>query len=483
MSEPPSAEPRIRQWPSTVMITDLKPYPAMKDSGVEWLGKVPEHWEVRRGKLLFRHRKQINADGGETNVLSLTLRGVVNNDPENPEGLVPKDYATYQLFRKGDLVFKLIDLENLQTSRVGLVHEDGIMSSAYVRLTPKVSLDIHFFYQQYFDLYLRGIYNQLGAGVRSTLGPYDLLELRVLLPPFPEQAKIVRYLDYVGRRVRQFVKAKQKLIGLLEEQKQAIIHRAVTRGLDPDVSLKDSGIEWLGETPEHWEIQPLKYWVHLNKSVLSENTEADFEFKYLDIGSVGMGILTEKPQRIRFSAAPSRARRIVRSGDTLVSTVRTYLKAVWFADEQNDDLIASTGFAVLSPNLNTAPKYVSYLVQSDSFTNRVTAESVGIAYPAIPESKLAKFKVAIPPLAEQTIIVEHLNKATANIDAIIAHTRREIALLQEYHTRLTADVVTGKVDVRGAAANLPDEVFVSASPRAPDVPETKTGNAVEESRT
>jgi len=453
------------------MIADFKPYPAMKDSGVEWLGEVPAHWEVRRGKWLFRHRKQTNVGGEESNVLSLTLRGVVNNDPENPEGLVPKDYATYQLFRKGDLVFKLIDLENLQTSRVGLAHEDGIMSPAYVRLTPKVDLDVHFFYRQYFDLYSRGIYNQLGAGVRSTLGPNDLLELRVLLPPSPEQTAIVRYLDYVGRRVRQFVKAKRRLIGLLEEQKQAIIHRAVTRGLDPDAPLKDSGIEWLGKVPAHWEIQPLKYWLHLNKSVLPENTDVDFEFEYLDIGSVGMGILTEKPQRIRFSTAPSRARRIVRGGDTLVSTVRTYLKAVWFAGGTDDFLIASTGFAVLSPDSNTAPKYVSYLVQSDSFTNRVTAESVGIAYPAIPESKLARFKVVIPPLAEQTVIVEYLDKAIANIDATIARTRREIELLQEYHTRLTADAVTGKLDVRDAAANLPD------------VPATKADIAAEESRT
>ena len=116
------------------MIDGINPYPAYKDSGVPWLGSVPEHWVVGRGKWLLGHKKDLNADGRQTNILSLTLRGVVNNDPDNPEGLVPKDYRTYQRFEKGDLVFKLIDLENLRTSRVGLVHEDGIMSSAYVRL-------------------------------------------------------------------------------------------------------------------------------------------------------------------------------------------------------------------------------------------------------------------------------------------------------------------------------------------------------------
>lgn len=126
------------------MMDALAPYPGYMDSGVPWLGNVPAHWDIRRGKWLFRSRKELNSDLRNTNILSLTLRGVVNNDPDNPEGLVPKDYGTYQLFAKGDLVFKLIDLENVRTSRVGLVHQDGIMSPAYVRL-----VQIHPGVQQY----------------------------------------------------------------------------------------------------------------------------------------------------------------------------------------------------------------------------------------------------------------------------------------------------------------------------------------------
>ncbi|MGH8510653.1 MAG: restriction endonuclease subunit S, partial [Gammaproteobacteria bacterium] len=149
-------------------------------------------------------------------------------------------------------------MENLRTSRVGLVHEDGIMSSAYVRLIPRSAVDIRFFFQQYFDLYHRGIYNQLGAGVRSTLGPSDLLDLSVVLPPLPEQAAIIRFIDHVDRRIRRYIRAKQKLIKLLEELKAAIIHRTVTRGLDPNVRLKPSGVEWLGDVPEHWELSRVK---------------------------------------------------------------------------------------------------------------------------------------------------------------------------------------------------------------------------------
>lgn len=243
----------------------------------------------------------------------------------------------------------------------------------------------------------------------------------------------------------------------LEEQRQAVIHHAVTRGLDPNVCLKPSGVEWLGEMPIHWEVRRLKHWVGINEAVLPETTHPDFEFRYLEIGAVGTGVLIDEPSTIRFADAPSRARRIVRSGDTIVSTVRTYLKAVWFAEDVNDDLICSTGFAVLTPRQETAPKFVSYLAQSTAFTDRVTAESVGIAYPAIAESRLSSFHVCVPPLPEQVAIVEYLDKATAEVDAAIARARRHVELLREYRTRLIADVVTGKLDVREAAMVLSEK--------------------------
>ncbi len=197
----------------------------------------------------------------------------------------------------------------------------------------------------------------------------------------------------------------------------------------------------------------------MNEAVLSEATDPNFEFRYIDIGSVGTGVLIEKPQKIRFATAPSRARRIVRDGDTIISTVRTYLKAVWFAEETKGNFICSTGFVVLTPRQGTLPKFVSYLTQNNSFIDRVTANSVGTAYPAITESRLGSFQVAVSPFPEQAAIIAYLNKATANIDADIDRARREIELLGEYRTRLIADVVTGKVDVREATAELSEPLF------------------------
>jgi type I restriction enzyme S subunit len=214
------------------MTTNLKPYPAYKDSGVPWLGKVPEHWEVRRVKTLFQSRKQLNTDGSETKVLSLTLRGVVNNDPDNPEGLVPKDYKTYQIFERDDLVFKLIDLENVRTSRVGLVRERGIMSPAYVRLMLSGLGEVRFYYQQFYDLYQRCIYNQIGEGVRSTLGWSDLAKLRILAPPLPEQTAIVEYLDAKSAKIDTAIASARREIDLLREYRTRLIADVVTGKVD-----------------------------------------------------------------------------------------------------------------------------------------------------------------------------------------------------------------------------------------------------------
>ena len=225
----------------------LDPDVPLKSSGVEWLGDIPEHWELRRGKFLFLSLKELNSDNQSDNILSLTLRGVVNNDPDSPEGLVPHDYATYQVFSKGDLVFKLIDLENLRTSRVGLVHEDGIMSSAYIRLVAKHGGLQRYFYYQYFDLYQRGIFNQIGRGVRSTLGPSDLLEIPLLLPPVDEQKAIVRAIEKLTSDIDAAIAHTRREIELLEEYRTRLIADVVTGKLDvreaaanlPDVNLDD----------------------------------------------------------------------------------------------------------------------------------------------------------------------------------------------------------------------------------------------------
>lgn len=445
------------------MIEGLKPYAEYKESEVPWIGRVPSDWRVERTKWIFRSRKELNVGRRNTNVLSLTLRGVVNNDPDSPEGMVPKDYATYQLFRKHDLVFKLIDLENIRTSRVGLVHEDGIMSSAYVRLAPSKSVNIRFFYFQFFDLYTRAVFNALGAGVRSTLGATDLGELRIAVPPPDEQAAIVRFLHHANRKIDGFIRAKRKLIGLLNEQKQAIIHRAVTRGLHPDVPLKPSGIPWLGDIPQHWEVSRVKN-----------------EFKCLN------------PQRIPLSST-QRGAMTARTYDYYgASGVIDKVENFIFDDELL--LIAEDGANLVLRNLPLAiiargkfwvnnhahilkPKrgnleYLAGFMETLNYQPWIS----GAAQPKLTKDRIMGIAIAVAPVSEQAAIVDYFTEKTAPLRAAIARTEREIALMQEYRTRLTADLVTGKLDVREAAAKLPQ-------PPADAVTEPTTDEALEDIET
>lgn len=436
------------------MIADLKPYPAYKDSGLPWLGQVPAHWLLERTKWRFRNPKELNKNGVYTNILSLTLRGVVNNNPDNPEGLVPKDYRTYQFFAKGDLVFKLIDLENLRTSRVGLVHEDGIMSSAYVRLTPATPTNIRYFFYQFYDLYSRGIYNQLGAGVRSTLGPSDLLNIETIVPFPEEQTAIVRFLDWANNRIDRTIHAKRKVIALLNEQKQAIIHRAVTRGLDPTAPLKPSGIPWLGDIPQHWEVRRIKYLLREvdKRSITGSEPLLSMRMHH------GLVLFSE-----HFTRPPQAATlvgfKIVRPGQFVVNRMQAG-NGVIFASTLNG--LVSPDYAVFDPIGDANVEFLGELFRSRKVRAKFRAESKGLGtgssgFMRLYNDRLGAIHVALPPRAEQSAIISQLTEELSDVNTAITRLEREIELLREYRTRLTTDLVTGKLDVRAAAANLPTE--------------------------
>ena len=237
------------------MIADLKPYPAMKDSGVPWLGKVPGHWDTIPALAVYKPRQVKNTGMVEKTVLSLSYGRSSVKPPEKLRGLVPESFETYQIVNPGNIIVRTTDLQNDHTSlRIGHSKNRGIITSAYMCLETLDQVSNEFGYQflNTYDL-LKIIYG-FGSGLPQNLDFVDIKRMPVLAPPKDEQVAIVRFLDYADRRIKRYINAKQKLIKLLEEQKQAIIHRAVTRGLDPNVRLKPSGVEWLGHVPGHWEV-------------------------------------------------------------------------------------------------------------------------------------------------------------------------------------------------------------------------------------
>jgi len=209
---------------------------------------------------------------------------------------------------------------------------------------------------------------------------------------------------------------------------------------------KEVDIRWLETLPIHWQVSKLKHISHINLQTLNEGTAEDATIQYLDIGNVTLQGLQNPPETLRFGDAPSRARRIVHSGDTIISTVRTYLQAIAYFENPPSNLIASTGFAVLTPTEQVFPKFLYYLVRAPHFINEVTAHSVGISYPAINPSDLANLSVWLPSLQEQQAIADFLDRETAVIDTLIVKKQELIQRLQEKRTALISHVVTKGLD-------------------------------------
>jgi type I restriction enzyme S subunit len=435
-------------------------YQSYRTSKMQWLPPVPEHWDEQRAKVFFREVDE-RSRTGEEELLSVShLTGVTPRSQKNVTMFKAASYVGSKLCRPGDIVINTLWA---WMAALGASRNVGIVSPAYGVYRPHRADS---FNPAYLDYLLRtrayvAEYIGRSTGIRSSrlrLYPNQFLDIALIQPPRTEQDLIVAYLRAQDAHIARLIKAKRNLIDLLSEQKLRIIDHAVTRGLDSSVALKPSSIEWTGEVPMHWSVKPLKRWVRLNASALGEKTDPDFEFRYLDIGSVKTGRLAKELERLRFKNAPSRARRILRRGDTIISTVRTYLKAIWYINEEADDLIASTGFAVLTPGRDVEPEYLGYVIQSTAFVNRVTANSIGIAYPAIAETVLGRFPVAMPStVTEQQAIVAHIKAESAPLDQAIEQALTEIKLIREYRDRQIADVVTGQVDVRGWVPG-PDDV-------------------------
>ncbi len=431
------------------MPTELLPYPAYRDSGIPWLGQVPAHWDVARIKFLFREKNERSNDGHGV-LLSLTrAHGLLPQSEASNRLARAEDLSNYKVCRPGDLVMNRMQA---WSGMFAVADIEGLVSPDYSAFSPLRKLKPEYFEQMFKTPLLVEQFAKRSKGIGSgfnRLYTPDFGAVPIAFPGFEEQSAIVRFLNYVDRRVQRHTRAKQSLITLLGEQKQALIHRTVTLGLDPNVRLKSSGVEWLGDVPEHWVIKPLKRWSKINARTLGEKTEPDLQFRYVDIGTVKTGRLVREPERMRFENAPSRARRVLRKGDTIVSTVRTYLREVWLVSEDASDLVASTGFAVLSPSQDVEPEYLAYVIQSDSFVNRVTANSIGVAYPSIAETVLARLQVAAPPTRnEQRELIKWIETKSAPINQAVERWQREVGLMREYRARLIADVVLGKLDVR-----------------------------------
>jgi type I restriction enzyme, S subunit len=446
------------------MIDGLKPYPKTRDSGVAWLGEVPGHWQQLPALAVYRPREVKNTGLVEKTVLSLSYGKIVVKPPEKLRGLVPESFETYQIVDPGNIIVRTTDLQNDQASlRVGHVGHRGIITSAYMCLEtrPLVSNMFGYHYLNAYDL-LKIIYG-FGSGLRQNLDFSDIKRMPVLVPPRDEQTAIVRFLDHADRRIQQYVRAKQKLIKLLEEQKQVIIHRAVTRGLAPNVGLKPSGVEWLGDVPEHWEVWQIGHFARVgNGSTPSRGKNAywtDGTYPWLNSSSVNAGAVATSDQFVTDAALRECHLPRVPAGSILVAITgqgKTRGKAAVLSIEAT--INQHIAFITLrKPGQIVTPEYLQkFLVAAYAELRRLSDDS-GSTKGALTCEDLRHFRVALPPIPAQREILESIDNGAAEFERALRVAQSEISLLREFRTRLIADVVTGKLDVREAAARLPDE--------------------------
>lgn len=439
------------------MIHDLKPYPALKSSGLPWLGKVPEHWSLLPNRALMRRRKVlVGARHSEYQLLSLTKGGVIVRDIESGKGKFSADMGTSQEVRAGDLVFCLFDVPETPRT-VGLSRHDGMITGAYTVFEcsdPLVSAFLDLFYRAMDD---RKLLSPLYSGLRNTIPPTRFLGTKTPLPPVTDQSAIVRFLDYADRRIRRYILAKQKLIKLLEAQKQAIIHRAVTRGLDLNIRLKSSGVEWLGDVPEHWEVRR-------NGRLFAQRNQTGFaELPILEV-SLKTGVRVRNFENSIRKQVMSDRRKYKRAakGDIAYNMMRMWQGAVGVAPV---DGLVSPAYIVARPFEGVEVRYFSHLFRTSAYMSEVDNCSRGIVKDRnrLYWEDFKQMTSPYPALDEQIRIADAIDENTCTINQAIGRALDEISLLREYRMRLISDVVTGKLDVRAAAAKLPEETAESES--------------------
>ncbi len=455
------------------MIAGLKPYSAMKESGVEWLGVVPDHWEVLPNRAVFSEVKE--RDHPDADMLSVTItKGVIRQEAllkdSSKKDSSNQDKSAYKLVQPGDIAYNKM---RAWQGAVGVSEYEGIVSPAYVVQRPRQGISSRYLHYLLRTPAFAKEAERWSYGITSdmwSLRPEHFKMIYSCLPPLPEQAAIVKYLDYMDRRIRRLVRGKRKLIALLTEQKQAIIHQAVTRGLDPDVPMKDSGVEWLGEVPEHWEVRPLKFLVpQITVGIVIQPARLYVSFGIPCLRSLNISsgkIRSEQLVYISEESNDANRKSKISAGDIVV--VRTGQAGVAAIVTPEFDGANCIDLLLIRKSNRFVGKYLLIYLNSWVARTEVKCRSVGAIQAHYNTTTLANLTMPTPPIGEQSEILKSLVAELGPLDTAIARANREIDLFNEYRTRLIADVVTGKLDVREAAAALPEMDPLAASEEPDD---------------
>jgi type I restriction enzyme, S subunit len=435
-------------------------YPAYRHTSVTWLGDIPEHWQSRATKRLIR---EISDKGHpELPLLAATQSmGVVRKDRYGQRTVVAM--TNLESLKRVQVDDFVISLRSFQGG-IERAYDEGILSSAYTVLRhDRRLLDAGYLARLFKSKPFLGELELNVTGIREgqNINYGSLRETHLPLPPFEEQRSIADFLDGMDARITRFIAARRKMIALLEEKKQAVINRAVTRGLDPDVPMKDSGVEWLGEIPAHWEVRRLgtltSYVSYEFTNPMPSTDEGPYLVTAADI--VNGSVQYETARHTSWDAferlLTDKSRPI--PGDILVTKDGTLGR---IAVANNVPFCINQSVALLRlGSEESSPEFLAALLSAATYQEKMILDAGGTTIKHIYITRLVKMEIALPPLPEQNSILDSLGQQVSTIDALKFRNRREIELMQEYRTRLISDVVTGKLDVRGVELPAVEEVI------------------------
>ena len=444
------------------MIDELKPYPEYKESGQAWLSTVPSHWDILPNRAIFKEVKERGHP--EEEMLSVTIKqGVILQKTlladSSKKDSSNQNKSAYKLVCPNDIAYNKM---RAWQGAIGVSNFRGIISPAYVIMRLREINNPRYFHHLFRTPHFAKEAERWSYGITSdmwSLRPEHFKMIYTPLPPKNEQAAIVKFLDHATRRLNQAIREKQKVIELLNEQKQVIIHRAVTRGLDPNVPLKPSGVPWLGDIPKHWGIIPLKY---LSRRIQNGATPPTSEQGYYNNGtvpwfgpsSIGTNFHVGNPIRYLAPTAFSQGRaRLIKGPAILAIVIGATAGKIALLDGEGATNQQITAFEVKEEMI--IPQFCIQQLRLSEYWIRSTASTATI--PILDSGTVKRLPVAFPSPNEQQAVLDHLNDEIHPFDSAINNTQRQITLLQEFRIRLIADVVTGKLDVREAARRIPDE--------------------------
>lgn len=421
-------------------LATMPKYEAYKESGVEWLGVIPSEWDLIANKHIFKLKKRlVGKHSSLYELLSLTLRGIIKRDMENPEGKFPAEFDTYQEVASGDFVFCLFDVEETPRT-VGLSSFDGMITGAYTVFECLPEFDKRFLYYFYLNLDSSKRMKPLYKGLRNTIPKDAFLSFKTFVPKKPIQTAIANFLDQKTAQIDEAIAIKEKQIALFKERKQIIIQKAVTQGLNPNVPMKKSGIYGIDLIPDHWDVV-------FNRRVFRENSrkvkgnELPLSLSQVD-GVIPSGDMKER------SLSPSHRKnfKLCLEGDLVVNRFKGHL-GVFF--ESAYEGIVTFHYGVFEPQDGVYTKYYEYLYHTEQYKGLYAGASNGMTVGLQNLSNLNFYMIKSlrPPKQEQIEICNFVEEKSKVINQAVQKITEQIESLKEYKTTLINSAVTGKIKV------------------------------------